>query len=146
MKVILLRDVAKMGRRYEVVEVPGGHALNYLIPRKMAEPATPDNMKRIEEMKRKHSAHSADEMAHFKEVCTQLAHRQIVLTHGANARGHLYEGVKAEQIVRELKAQGFVVPLEAIHLEKPLKELGEHRITLRAFGVEGVCTLVIRAA
>jgi large subunit ribosomal protein L9 len=146
MKVILLRDVAKMGRRYDVVEVPGGHALNFLIPRKMAEPATPDNMKRIEEMKRKHSAHDAADLGHFKSVCESLSGKRISLSAGANAQGHLYEGVKAEHIIRELKNQGYDVPSEALHLEKPLKELGEHTLTLRAHGVEGSLTLVIQAA
>ena len=48
MKVILLKDVAKIGRRFEIKEVPDGYALNKLIPKNMAQFATPENIKRIE--------------------------------------------------------------------------------------------------
>ena len=54
MKVILLRDVAKIGKRFEVKEVPTGHALNFLIPKKLAEPATTEALRRHSvEMKKK---------------------------------------------------------------------------------------------
>ncbi len=59
MKVILLQDVAKIGRRYSIVEVNDGYALNQLMPKKLAEPATPANVARVEKM-RSSTAASAD--------------------------------------------------------------------------------------
>ena len=63
MKVILLRDVAKIGRRFEIVEVPDGYALNKLIPKKDAEAATPANVKRIQQNKDRTNANKAETAA-----------------------------------------------------------------------------------
>ena len=56
MKVILLQDVAKIGKRFETVDVPDGYALNMLIPKRMAEPATPENLKRVDARRTKAAA------------------------------------------------------------------------------------------
>jgi peptidylprolyl isomerase len=65
MKVILLQDVAKIGKRFEVANVPDGYALNQLIPKRMAEPATPANMKKIERRQAERTASAEASTARF---------------------------------------------------------------------------------
>ena len=72
MKVILLRDVAKIGKRYEIVEVPDGFALNKLIPKKDAEAATPVNVKRVLNMRHKSSSDKAGILASLKQITLDL--------------------------------------------------------------------------
>lgn len=146
MKVILLRDVAKIGRRFEVKEVPSGHAINYLIPRKLVEPATPEALKRLKVELTKRSIMSERHDTDFKSVLDALQGKTIEMKVQANEQGHLFKGIHAGDVVRALAEKGHVVRDNEVHLPHPIKEVGTHAITLRSGSSEGVCTLVITKA
>jgi large subunit ribosomal protein L9 len=143
MKVILMKDVAQLGRRYDVKEVPTGHAFNFLIPRKLAISATPENLKRLEENKRKQHAHKEEGRMSFQDACKALKGRTISYTTDANDKGHLFKGINAEDISNHLEAQGISMPKEYIVLKHPLKEVGVHEIQLTHDGLEGVLNLEV---
>ena len=145
MKVILLQDVARIGRRFEVKDVPSGHALNFLIPRKMAEPATPESLKRLESRQKNQEVDIAVKQEAFK-AALEKAQAPQTMTVEANEQGHLFKGVRAEDIAVFLNEQGIMVKAEQIQLEAPIKELGEHAILLKDGDVEGSVRLVISAA
>ncbi|MCA9363922.1 50S ribosomal protein L9 [Candidatus Kaiserbacteria bacterium] len=146
MKVILLRDVAKIGKRFEVVEVPTGHAQNFLIPHKHAEPATPGNVRRVMAHKAKQAHDTEAHALAFAEALTQLAEQKVVLTVEANEQGHLFKGVKGDMIAACLKEAGVSVPVEAVRLDEPIKTLGEHTITLALGDHAGSFVLSVVAA
>jgi large subunit ribosomal protein L9 len=131
MKIILLQDVAKIGRRYEVVEVPDGFAMNQLIPKKMAEPATPANLKRVEKMNLNKVASAEADSDAFKTAVATIEATPITITVEANEKGHLFKAVDAGEVVVAAQAVGAVVTQEMVEFTTPIKEVGEHEITLK---------------
>ncbi len=130
MKVILLQDVANVGFKFEVAEVPKGHALNMLIPSGKALPATKENLKRLESRTKKAEADKEAAEATFTKVAKDIAGSTQTVSLEANEKGHLYEGLKASHIATVLTEAGFPVTPEQVNLNAPIKEVGEHTITL----------------
>lgn len=129
MKVILLQDIKKVGRKYEVKNVADGHALNFLIPNKQAEIATPQAMKKLDSMKTKAEAEKKVQEDLLMKNLKSLSGVLVEVKAPANDKGSLFKGVHKEEIVNALKEQGHLDLLpEHINLEKPIKEVGEHEI------------------
>ncbi len=143
MKVILIKDVARLGRKSEIKDVPSGHALNFLIPRKLAIIATPESIKRQQEEDRQHGAQKEHLLESFKSVCAQLKEQTITYGAQANDKGSLFKGVNADDIAGHLATLGINVPKQYIVLKHPIKEVGIHEVVLTHGGVEGVCRLEI---
>lgn len=129
MKIILLRDVARLGRKSEVKDVPDGHAINFLIPRKLAVIATSENLKRVNEVKEKHTQSEEERLSKFKEILAQHT-EPIPYSVDANEQGHLFKGIHAEDIAALLNTRGFSLSKENIVLEQPIKDIGVHTISL----------------
>ncbi len=131
MKVILLRDVAKIGRRSQVVEVPDGYALNKLIPEKAAMLATEANIKRLakEQERKEHNVEVVHEKIDSLEK--QFTNSPLLIRVNANEQGHLFQAVTNEQIVEA--AKGVAVELSPlwINQESSIKTLGDHSVRLR---------------
>ncbi len=132
MKVILLRDVAKIGRRFEVVEVPQGYAQNFLIPRSDAVPATAQNEKRVLERQRHQHAKQEANTTSLTEAITALSGTTQSLEVDANETGGLFKGVKEEDIADFLRTLGYTITAAEITIPQPLKHIGAHEITLGA--------------
>lgn len=143
MKVILIKDVARLGRKSEIKEVPSGHAINFLIPRKMAIPATTENLKRITEVTKKHVAKSLNDLESFKEALKGLSDRTVVYTTEANEKGSLFKGINADDIAKSLEKEGYIIQKNHIMLDHPIKELGIHEVVLRNGSVSGACRLEV---
>jgi large subunit ribosomal protein L9 len=143
MKVILLRDVAKLGKRFSVIEVPDGYALNQLIPKGMAEAATALNLKRVEARKEKVSHDKADELATFRATLKTLEDMTLTLEVVANEQEHLFKTVKNTDIAALLATAELAVPLNAIALPEPIKALGTFDIPLEFSGVKGSVKVAI---
>lgn len=146
MKVILLQDVAKIGKRHQVVEVKSGYALNQLIPKRLAEPATPANLRRVEAHSEKSHADHDHQVAIFTAALEQLAGTQVPLTMPANAEGKLFEAIKAEAIVAAAKTHGATLLSSQVVLATPIKAVGEHTIMLQEGDLQGELTIVVNAA
>lgn len=135
MKIILLKDVAKVGRKYDVKDVSDGYASNMLIPRGLAKVATPDAIKKIEELKSNDlTAKKIQEELLLKnlEVIKNLI---ITLKGKVNDKGHLFAGITKEMIANELeKETKFKLDPESIKLSKPIKEVGEHLVKIEIGG------------
>lgn len=131
MKVILQQDVAKLGRRFEVVDVKTGYGLNSLIPQGKAKPATPENLKAVEAQKARSAADSEANAAAFADVVKMLEGKVIDVTVEANEDGKLYQALKAEEIVAAITADlEVVVPVSQIVIKEPIKQTGEHTVEL----------------
>ncbi|MCF7815675.1 MAG: 50S ribosomal protein L9 [Candidatus Pacebacteria bacterium] len=143
MKVILTKDVARLGKRSEVKEVPSGHALNFLIPRKLAVIATPENMKRLSQVVLKQNELKHNNEQAFEETVSALREKLVEYKIEANDQGHLFKGVSAENIATYLQEIGHQVTKTQIQLEHPIKEIGQHDIPLVFGKIQGVCHLVI---
>ena len=145
MKVILLKDVPKLGRAGEVKEVADGYAQNRLIPNGLVEMATKS---KIEALERKKEEAEAQHEAKEKEIIASLKSlngKTITLQSPANDKGHLYRQVTAEAIQEAIKKEtGHAIPISAILLDRPLKEIGEHPLNLKSSKVSSSITLQIK--
>lgn len=124
MKVILLRDVAKIGRRFEVKEVPDGYALNQLIPKKYAELATKTAIKQIAERERKGQINTNLEREKLLMLVESCQSEPLEITMEANEQGHLFQAVNAKDIKQVASLRNFAVVESSIHFKTPIKSLG----------------------
>lgn len=146
MKVILLKDIPKVGKKFDIKEVADGFALNLLIPRGSAQIATANALKNIEVLKARDSMEKkiqGDLLVKSLETIKTLA---LNLKEKANEKGHLFAGVTKERLAEELvKVARLNIDPELIKLDKPLKEVGEHTVTIEAEGKKAEFTVVIEA-
>lgn len=147
MKVILLKDVSKVGKKYDVKDVSDGYALNFLIPQGKAKTATADGLAKIEALK----AHSDAERQVQEDLLSKNIHeidgKSIEIKEKANANGNLFGSLHKERIAEILSASihSSIEP-SFITLEKPIKEVGEHDIEVIAGGKKATVKLTISRA
>lgn len=147
MQVILLQDVARVGRRYDVVQVSNGYANNLLFPRKLAELATPEKVADL--AKRKEAARVAeDALAEaVREKLAALAEQTITFEVKADDQGHLFKKIRQESIMDLLHDEhGLDVPKESVLLDTPIHEVGEHRVDVELAGERTTLTIEVVAA
>lgn len=144
MKVILIKDVARLGRKGEVKEVPDGHAINFLIPRKLAVIGTGAGLRRAEEEGKKHEEHHEKLREAFSHSCALLNDKVVRYATEANEQGHLFKGVGVRDITKHLiETEGIILAETVMKLEHPIKSIGIHTIPLSYDGLSGTCTLEI---
>jgi len=145
MKVILLQDVPQVGQRFDVKEVSDGHALNRLIPRGLAELATPEKLKRVKIMISKAEVEQVAANESFTEAVDVLSDRTLNIAVKVNEQGHLFKAIRVEEIVAAAKEEGVVLKPNQIIIEEPIKEVGEHTVTLKSGKQGGIAKLDIVA-
>ncbi len=132
MKIIFIKDVPKVGRKYETKNIADGYAQNFLIPKGLAVAATADLIKKIElEKSRDEGNRQVREELMLKNL-KELDGVTVTMTERANDKGSLFAGIhKAEMIPAIEKATRIQIPPEFIVLDKPIKEVGEHTIEVK---------------
>src|SRR5438128_8275744 len=131
MKIILLDDVAKVGRRGEVRDVSDGYARNFLIPKKLALSATQGNLNNLDHIKKQQEAKAdriksdADALRERIEALTYEERRQ------ASEEGKLFGSVTSQDIAEFLEQHRIPVERRRIHLDEPIKSLGETMVAIR---------------
>ncbi len=131
MKVILKSTVDNIGRAGDVKDVAAGYARNYLLPRKLAEAATPSALKYWEKGKEKRAALVAAEVEVAKQLAGKLSGVSLSFSMPASEEGKLFGSVGKTDVLKSLKAAGFDVPKNSVRLENALKTTGEHDVELR---------------
>lgn len=145
MKVILLKDVARVGRKFDVKDVPDGYALNMLIPNKLAERATAAAVTRLEREKTLHEKDEAAAGERFKTMLDALKDSQISITAEANEQGSLFKAIHDDEIIAALKEKGFAVESRQIVIPEPIKTLGDHTVELSSGEHRGEITVAVVA-
>lgn len=129
MKIILLKDIAKVGRRYETKDISDGYALNMLIPKGLAIAATSEAVKRISVEKSKEDGERKLHQELLLKNLKELDGVTITMIEKANDKGHLFAGIHKAEIIPEIQKQTRLqVDDSHIMLDKPIKELGDHKI------------------
>jgi len=135
MKVILLQDVAKIGRRFDVVEVPNGYGMNKLIPQGMAKPATPENLKAVQAQSAKTDADRAASDEAFETLLASLKNVVLEIAVEANEEGRMFQALKVDAVVEALKASiGTEIDQSKVVIKTPIKEIGEFSVELMSGG------------
>jgi large subunit ribosomal protein L9 len=131
MEVILKETIEKLGAQGDVVKVANGYARNYLLPKKLALPATPANLKQVEQIKISALKKEATERKQAEELAGLMGQLTVTVARKVGENDVLYGSVTTLDIADDLKRQGYEIDKRKIHLEEPLKTLGEYPVPIK---------------
>src|SRR5207302_1832046 len=131
MEVILKEDVEKLGHRGDIVKVAEGFGRNFLLPRKLAIQANQGNKAVIEQMKAAAVRKSAKEKTGAEALAQQLNEVQLSFVRKVGEKDHLFGSVTSSDIASALEGKGFNIDRRKIHLDDPLKSLGEFHVPVK---------------
>ncbi len=143
MKVILQQDVKGQGKKGQMVEVSEGYARNFLLPRKMAIPATADAINTMNLKEKAKKAEEARQKALAEETAEKLKECQVKLTARAGGNGKLFGAVTTKEISEGLMKQYEIdIPKQKLVLEEPIKAFGSYQVKAR-LGFEVTATVYV---
>jgi large subunit ribosomal protein L9 len=128
MKLLLRRDIPKLGLVGDVVEVSDGYARNYLIPHRLALEPTEANMKAIEEDKKRAEAERKAQRQALEAAVARLANVEVMIHAAANPEGHLYGSVGPREIAAALRDEGHQVEASNVELHESIRQLGTRTV------------------
>jgi large subunit ribosomal protein L9 len=140
MKIVLLKDVHGLGKKYEAVNVADGFALNNLIPKKQAEFATDAVIARYTKLKE-----TEGEMKKLKEEevlsnLESIASKEYSFSAKANEQGHLFAALHKDQVAEIMN-----IDVSFIHMDKNIKEVGEHEVDIVVRDKKAKAKIVVNA-
>ena len=145
MKVILQQDVKGQGKKGQLIEASDGYARNFLIPRKLAVPATAENLNTMKQQEKAKKAQEAAEKAEAEALSEKLKTSVVKLTAKAGTGGRLFGAVTSKEISDGLKAQyGLDVAKSKIVQEEPIKAFGTYELKCKlGYEVTGTLNVVV---
>ena len=146
MKVILMKDVPKVGKKFEVKSVADGFAINSLIPQQLAEVATPNALARLAKMKAESETEKKIQENLLLKDLSAIKGQTINILERANEKGHLFAQVHKAEIVKILKDNlqvGFLP--ENVLLDRPIKEVGKFQVAIAVGEKKAEFTLEVNA-
>ena len=146
MRVIFLQDVPRVGKRHDVKEVNDGYAMNFLVPRKLAEPATPKALQALEQRQKEIAVEREVQEELLLKNLEEIKGKVVTLKAKADEKGHLFAQIHTKEIVEAMKAQHRAdIGEEFIVLEKPIKAVGEFEIPIEIKGKKSSFKLIVEA-
>ena len=131
MEVILREEVEKLGRRGDVVKVASGYARNFLLPKRMAVAATASNKKIVDQEKQAHLRRDAKEVADAQELAKLMGAVELTIAQKAGENDHLFGSVTAQDIATSLEKLGYTIDRRKVHLDEPIKTLGDFKAQVK---------------
>ena len=131
MEVILRQEVENLGGRGDVVKVAAGYARNFLLPKNLAVAATDSNRKIVEQERQAHLRKDAKVKGEAEELAKLVGAVTVNIARKAGENDQLFGSVTAQDIADALTAQHYNVERRKIHLDEPIRTLGEHKVTVR---------------
>ena len=131
MEVILLENIDKLGGRGQMVKVADGYGRNYLLPKKLAVAATPQNRKWVEQQRARFLKLEAKEKADAADLSTLLEGVSVTVIRKAGEKGNLFGSVTSLDIAEKLLAQGYHIDKRKINLATPIKVMGEYNVPVK---------------
>ena len=131
MKLLLQRNIEKLGNIGDIVEVAAGYGRNYLLPQGLAVEVTADNVNRFEGMRRRLIALEQETKEKFEVLAKEIEKASCTVVTNASEEGHLYGSVSARDIAAQFAAEDIEVEPKSILLAEPIKELGIYMVRVR---------------
>jgi large subunit ribosomal protein L9 len=131
MKIVLRQDVDKLGKRGEVVSVAAGYGRNYLVPKLMALPATPSNLKRVELDRHRQTIRGVRERGDAESLAQRLGRVSCTVARKVGEGDVLFGSVTNGDIAAFLEKEGLGIDKRKILLEEPIKALGIYTVPVR---------------
>lgn len=130
MEVILLKDVEKLGKKGEVLNVRDGFGRNFLLPRSLALQATRANRISVEKEKERAAKQKSQKKEEAEKLAQDLASLVLRLEVKAGEKDKLFGSVTAQDVAEALKEKGFALDKRQVHLSEPIRSLGAHAVTV----------------
>ena len=131
MQVIFLQDVSGSGKKGDIKDVSDGYARNFLLKKNLAKMIDEAGIKNIKEQEEKNKIKMARELKNSQKIVTKLDGEDVDIFGKVNEKGVLYAAIKPEEIAEAIKKEHRIEVLpEQIHLENPIKELGQYTVTI----------------
>ena len=134
MKVILMTDVPALGNRGETRDVANGYARNFLLPRKLAVPATPANLKNVEHLKRQRQKEEHRALEAARVIAAKIEGLTLAVTARASEDGRLYGSVSAQDVIEFLERNQVPVEKRRVQLDEAIKAVGDYQVPVRLHG------------
>jgi len=131
MKVILLENIEKIGQKGDLINVKKGFARNYLIPRKYAIYATPQNLKKLSSIKEKMAAEEEQRLIALKSLAEKIAVTKLVFVRKTDENEHLFGSVSENDVVHSLKEMDIEIHKSMVLMDKHIRVLGEHPVQIK---------------
>lgn len=139
-KLLLRKDVAKLGLVGDLVDVSDGYGRNYLLPHNLALVPNKTNLKLVEVEKKKAAEERARHHEFLKQTAAKMATIELTIPAAANEEGHLYGSVGPRDIARALMNEGYTVHTDQVRMDEPLKRLDT--VTVKIHLAEDIETAV----
>jgi large subunit ribosomal protein L9 len=133
MEVILREDVEKVGSRGSLVKVADGYARNFLLPKRLAVPATDANKKIVEQERDAYLRREAKVKGDAEGLAKLMENVTVTIRHRVGENNHLFGSVTAKDIAEALEAQKFHIERRKIQLDEPIRTVGEHKVPVRLY-------------
>lgn len=130
-KVILLEDVPKLGKKWDVVQVKHGFARNYLFSKSLALDAHQQNLIRIEELKKQYNKNQEKVLREAEEKARTMEGKSVTVSVEAKDDDTLYGSITIAAVKKYLESEEIVVDKNDILIEEPIKKLGVYEIQIR---------------
>ena len=145
MKVILQQDVRGQGKKGQLVEVSDGYARNFLLPKKLAVPATAENVNTMKQQEKARKAQEAAEKAEAEALSKKLEGLMVKIPAKAGEGGRLFGAVTAKEISEALAAQhGLTIAKAKLVLDEPIKSCGGYQVKAKlGYEVTGIVNVVV---
>ncbi len=138
MKIILLKDVPKMGRKFDVKEISDGYALNFIIPKGLGMKATAEALSKLEKDKKENEVKIKITEDLFRKDIESVSKETVKISAKANENGHLFAGISAKELSEEIEKQTRVkIDPSFIVLDKPIREVGDFILDINAHNIKG---------
>ena len=131
MEVILREDIEKLGVRGEVVKVASGYARNFLLPKRLAVVANESNKKIVEQERHAHVRREAKLVDEAQDLSKLLTGVSVTISQKAGEADQLFGSVTSKDIAEALALKNFTIDRRKIHLEEPIKQLGEFKVPVK---------------
>ena len=132
MKVVLLEDIKTLGKKGDIVEASDGYAGNFLLPKKKAIAATPENLNTLKLQKANADKIAAELLAEAKELKDKIEKSEVTVSIKGGEGGKTYGSVSTKEIAQAMKEQsGLEVDKKKIALSEPIKTFGVHEISIK---------------
>lgn len=131
MDIILREDIDKLGQRGDMVKVADGYARNFLLPRNLAVAATESNKKIVEQQRQAHLRKDAKLVTEAQELGKIMGAVAVTIHQKAGENDQLFGSVTANDVAVALEKLGYTIDRKKVHLEEPIKTLGDFQVSVR---------------
>lgn len=131
MKVVLLKDVENLGKKYEIKEVADGYARNFLIPRKLAKIADEETLKWAQKQQELAAQKAEEELKKVGELASQMDGLEVEIPIKVGEKGQLFEKITPQKIASALKEMGYEIKKSQIEISQEIEEPGEFEAKIK---------------